>query len=71
MPLIMATRIYLCRRCAIDRLHYCPNCRWLNVLAREAEERIELLLRAATVAHVPDEPGPLFWLLAEHQFCAK
>ena len=61
----MSTPIYVCRRCAESPIDDCYDCRWLKVTADEAEERIEFLLRAATIARVPVKPSPLFWLLAE------
>lgn len=65
----MATLVYACRQHAQAPQRYCPQCRWLNVLAAEAEERIELLAASAVIPSVPEEPSPLFWLLAEQRLC--
>jgi hypothetical protein len=67
----MSTRTYTCRRCADEPAFDCPHCRYINATAREAEERIEFLIDAATIFEVPETPTPLFWLLAEHQVCAN
>lgn len=67
----MSTLIVVCRHCAESPRANCGNCRWLNTLAAEAEERIEYLLASATIIDLPDDPGPLAWIMAEHQVCAR
>ena len=49
-----ATLTIVCRSCADNPAANCSRCRWLNVVARETEERIELLRTEATII---DEPG--------------
>ena len=60
-----ATLSLVCRSCADNPAANCPRCRWLNVVARETEERIELLRAEATIIDEPDDPSPLGWIMLE------